>query len=220
MILSRALVVAAVAVAVSVASCASPGDPARSGEPGTSPASSVTSAGQDDLRSALLTVDDLPSGFTEAAVPDNGGLGDFKGCPLLDTSSSSDVNAQAALVFTSGATAVSETILQMSEDSARQSMSGLARVPSECHEFTANVSGLDVAFTPDVLDLASMGDETVALRLTAQVAGLPVAIEEHVVAVRHGRTILIVTHAAPGSTDRAVTESITRAAYEKAVRRQ
>jgi hypothetical protein len=213
------LAVAAMAVAALVAACTGPRDLGPSGEPGAPPSSSVTPApGQDDVRSALLTVDDLPPGFTEIPVPDTSGLGDFEGCPLLETGQSSDIEAEAAVAFTDGTAVVSETILRLPEDSARQAMSGLARVPGECREFTTKVGGVDIAFTLDVLDLAPMGEETVALRLTAQLAGLA-ELEEHAVTVRHG-TILIVTHVASGSADRAVTESIAHAAYEKVAQRR
>jgi hypothetical protein len=166
-----------------------------------------------------LSVDDLPSGFVKVSLPDAGGLG-VDGCPLLDTGHSSDVDAQAAVAFTRGSVVVGETILQTSESNARQSMSKLARVPGECREFTAKIEGLDFLFTPSVLDFAPIGEETVALRLTAQFAGLPAAIEEHVVTVRRGGTILIVSHVAPGSVDRVITESITHAAFEKVTRQR
>jgi hypothetical protein len=220
MISTCALVTAAMVVTVSVAACGSPRDLGPSGEPGASPSSSATpTPGRDDVRSALLTIDDLPSGFTEVAIPDSGGVGDFEGCPLLDTGQSGDVDAEAAVAFTNGAVVVSETIMQLPEESARQTMSGLARVPGECHEFKANVSGLDVTFTPDELDIAPLGEDTVALRFTAEVAGLA-ELEEHLVAVRDGHTILVIGHIAPGSPDRAVTESVARAAYEKVSRRR
>lgn len=217
MISPRASVAAAVAVAILATACAG----TLPGTPGPTTSSSVSlTQGQDDVRSALLTVDDLPSGFTEVAVPDEGGLGAIEGCPPLNTGNSSDVDAKAAVAFTDGATVISETILQIPEDGgARQAMSDLARVPSECQEFRTKVGGLDVVFTPNVLDLAPMGDETVALRFTAQLAGVAVELEEHLAAVRHGRTILLVTHIAANSADRAVIDSITRAAYEKVSRR-
>jgi hypothetical protein len=217
MISYRALVLAAMAVTVLVTACT--GTREVPGRPGPASSSSALPApGQNDVRRALLTADDLPSGFTEVAVPDEGALGAIEGCPPLDTGNSSDVDAEAAAAFTDGAAIISETILQMPEDGARQAMSDLAKVLSECREFRTTIGGLDIVFTPNMLDLAPMGDETVALRFIAQLAGTAVKLEEHMVAVRHGGTLLLVTHIAAGSVDRAVTESISRTAYEKVAR--
>jgi hypothetical protein len=104
----------------------------------------------------------------------------------------------------------------MPTSDARESMSELARVPSECGRFTAQAGGLEIPFAAAKLDLAPIGDETVAVRITADVAGLGAVIEEHVVAARHDDIVMTVIHIAPGSVDRALTESVARRAYEKA----
>ncbi|MGQ0779165.1 MAG: hypothetical protein ACT4NY_32920 [Pseudonocardiales bacterium] len=138
----------------------------------------------------------------------------------MDTDHASNTKAEATVAFTRGQTTVSEVLLQMSTGGADELMSTLARVPGECAEFVSELAGLQIAFTAAEFDFASIGEETVALRLTAQVSGLGVMLEEHVVAVRHADMVLVVSHAAPGSADRAVTETVTHAAYEKVAQRQ
>jgi hypothetical protein len=53
------------------------------------------------------------------------------------------------------------------------------------------------------------------LRITGEIAGLGAVIEEHVVAARRGGIVMVVIQVAPGSADRAVTESVARTAHEK-----
>jgi hypothetical protein len=203
-------------VAVLTAGCGGNQDPpAPNGGARSSPATS--SPGQIDLRSALLTAEDLPPGFAETSLPSNVELGAIEGCPLLDTSGSRDAAAEASVAFAGEPAGrfITENLEQMSTSDARKSMSELARVPSECARFTAQASGLEVAFAAANLDLASIGDETVALRITGEIAGLGAVIEEHVVAARHGDIVMMVIQVAQGSADRAVTESVARTAYEK-----
>jgi hypothetical protein len=182
-------------------------------------ASSPTASppGSNDLRSALLTAADLPPGFAESPVPSDIGIGTVEGCPLLDTGRSRAVTGEASVVFAGGSVGrfVTEKLEQMSAGDARESMAELARVPRECGRFIAHVSGLEIAFSAAKLDVAPIGEETVALRITAKMAGLGPAFEEHVVAARYGGIVMTVLQIAAGSADRAVTESVAQRAYEK-----
>jgi hypothetical protein len=216
---TSAFALAVLCVTVVAAGCDGGQDPTTpNGALTSSPtaSSSAASPGQNDLRSALLTVEDLPPGFAESSLPNDVDLGAVDGCPLLDTERSREVAAEASVVF-AGPTGrfITEALEQMSPSDARESMAELARVPTECGTFTAQASGLDVAFAATKLDFASIGEETVAVRITAEIAGLGAGIEEHVVAARRGDIVMTVIHIEPGSADRAATESVARRAYEK-----
>jgi hypothetical protein len=211
---ARALAV--LCVAVLTAGCGGNQDPpAPNGGARSSPATS--SPGRNDLQSALLTAEDLPPGFVESSLPSDVGLGAVEGCPLLDTGRSRDVTAKASVAFAGKPAGrfIVEELEQMSATDARESMSELARVPSECGSYTAQAGGLEMAFSATKLDLPSIGAETVALRITAEIAGLGAVMEEHAVAARHGDVVMVVIQVAPGPADRAVTESVARRAYEK-----
>jgi hypothetical protein len=164
-----------------------------------------------------LTAADLPQGFAESSAPSDIGLGSVEGCPLLDTGRSREVTSEASVMFAGEPVGrfVTEKLEQMALSDARASMSELARVPSECARFTVQAIGLEIAFTAAELDFAPIGEETVALRITAELAGLGTGFEEHVVAVRHGDIVMTVVQIAPGAADRAVTESVAHRAYEK-----
>src|SRR5262249_34435215 len=141
-------------------------------------------SGQHDVQAALLTVADLPAGFTNDVSSSDPGLTGLDSCPPLDTRSFKDVKAEAAAAFGNGAgdKYVTEAILELTTSGPRRSMAGLAGAPRTCHEFTAQVSGVDVVLAVGTLDVPQIGDETSALQLTARAAGLAAVVEEHVVA--------------------------------------
>lgn len=177
-----------------------------------------SSAGQ--VRDALLTVADLPTGWT--AEPDDGSAADkdpsgqYAECPkfaavVKKAAGLEQVDAE----FTSPAgTSLDETIMRSDEAAARDLIAGYAEGVASCPKLTGTTDG--VAFDMDLtaLSFPKLADETFAHRVSAKVTGTSVTMD--MVLVRRGPVVITIVHSAPGPIDTTVTEDITRRALARA----
>jgi hypothetical protein len=173
----------------------------------------VPTSGQ--LRQALLTPGDL-AGFV-TGHDDSGGAG-TSGCPALDSDFSSGSSASAEALLTKAAAGVSirERLRQFSEAGAKAVVSRIRGAAGSCAKFTGTDPKLGrMTFTVTRLSQPAHGDDSTALRITVKPDAYDVMIFENLVAVRHGGTLLVITHVAPTTIDNGLTAAATATAYRK-----
>jgi hypothetical protein len=168
------------------------------------------------LTAALLGPGDLPAGFTVTAPPSGLGDSSLSGCPALSADPpGASATASVALL---GSAAITETLLQLPAAAATAAMANFIALPTACRTFSGVVQGIPVAFTTAPLPLGSLGDAMASVRITATLAGAGVTIDEDVVVVRHGNTIIFVVNAGT-SANSGLTSTAARAAVTRVTAR-
>lgn len=204
----RLLVPAVVAVlAAAAAGCttAAPATPvaATTAEP---------TGGAGPLTSALLTVADLPLGFTaQEGVPEAAALG----CAGIDgvyLSAGTAERAAVSFAHTLTAAFVNETITTRPDGAAATALARFRRAATECARFT----GPDgTAYRVTAVPLPRFGDGSAALRVTS---GLAEARPVELAAVRVGDTVVAVAAAKAGAGDADLTRTVVARALAKLTR--
>ncbi|MET0423312.1 MAG: hypothetical protein ABW046_05530 [Actinoplanes sp.] len=197
--------------------------PAPSPTVTTSPRpASVKPPTEGELRSALLTADDLP-GFTvqstSAGGSSAGPSGEFQGCPALteETTTAGVPSVSVSVQLSQGVTGpfVSEAVTASSVEQARQTVAGVAQVFDECRQFTAQANGTTMTSTTGTLDMPPLGDETAAFRMTTTSPTLPIPLRAEVVLIRHRAVTIQIMHISISTVDTAVTRSAAQQAWRK-----
>jgi hypothetical protein len=112
---------------------------------------------------------------------------------------------------------VVETITDTGADTAAALLTKLRSVKQNCHQFDGQMAGgIKLQVTIDDLSMAKIGDDTVAYRLTATVPGAGAALYAHLVTVRVGGLLVLVSLMQMSSPDVGATEKIVRQATAKA----
>ena len=168
------------------------------------------------LAAALLGPGDLPAGFTVTTPPSGLGDSSLSGCPPLSTDPPG-ASATASVALLGSAAAITETLVQLPSAAATTAMADFTALPTTCGTFSGVVQGAPVAFTTAPLPLGSFGDATASARITATLAA-GVTIDEDVVVVRHGNTIIFVVNAGL-SADSGLTSTAARAAVARVTAR-
>jgi len=172
----------------------------------------------------LLTPAEIPGGGTFTVSPIQGAnpaadLGNgIEGCGGNETPGDASVSALAVAQVSLTGPYVAENITVTSYQEAEHKMAALADVVKNCDHFSASAGGgltADVTIGP--LTVAPVGDQVVAFRLTASIQGAGVGLYAHVVTVRTGNVLVLVTHMTLTSPDVQITESIVQAAVNKAL---
>ncbi|MFI1997059.1 hypothetical protein [Actinoplanes sp. NPDC020271] len=174
-----------------------------------------------ELERALLTVTDLPTGWSADpdGKPGHDSPEQFAECPKY-----------AALVrklngMAEGATGfVSPTGSDVSENLRSLSQTGAAALFAEqteaitaCPRLTGTTdSGLSFTMSLTALSFPRLGDETFAFRGATTAYGTTVTAD--VVTVRRGGVLVGIAHTAKGPVDTAVTEDLIRRALDKAAK--
>jgi hypothetical protein len=201
----------------------SSGDRARTVPQDTATAAHQTGKGpakqlsDGQLRAALLTVQDMPTGFTVDTDTSKDSAGTLQGCEQLDgLNQNAGTGLDIEAKFTKGGFGpfVSETLGQKDEKEAKAAVDKFADALSSCK--TAKSTGTDgkvTEFHLSPLSFPKLGDDTFALRMSADAEGLTIGID--VIVVRRAGVMLVVLNAGVGSPDSAITETVARKALAK-----
>jgi hypothetical protein len=191
--------------------------PSPSPRPTTSPR--PTNA---ELQAALLTPAELPAiGFQAepvTSVADGGNL--LSGCPFA-TTGQVNPTAQAQETFSAGNSGpdISEMLLQYPVSIAKGQMAQIAETANACSIFSGNDQGviLRVSVTREAFE--SFGDETVALRVSADVIrARNLTVNSDLVAVRLGGTVILITNGGI-PLDTGLTQTLVSSAFSRAAAR-
>jgi hypothetical protein len=107
---------------------------------------------------------------------------------------------------------ISETLLQYPVSVAEMQMEQFAQVADECSSFAVTTHGLSIDVGIALEAFPSLGDQTLALRVSADVVTDGITITGDVVAVRHEGTVMVVTNVAL-PLNSGLTRSVVAAAY-------
>ncbi|WP_306214996.1 hypothetical protein [Actinoplanes sp. RD1] len=198
--------------------------------PTAPPAPSATAPGkartwtEAELRSALLEAAELPGDFSAApagAVPMAGGTTGLEGCGA-SPAPSSEGSPSATAVFQGGMTGpfVAELLVSArSVPDATGAMAALRAAPGECAEFSVEgPDGTRLTMRLGQLSVPATGDETAAFRMTATYGSTGLNLYAHVVTVRLGAVLVMVTVLQLSAPDVATTGDVVRRAVTKARR--
>ncbi|HEY0806485.1 MAG TPA: hypothetical protein VGD84_15540 [Pseudonocardiaceae bacterium] len=168
---------------------------------------------RDMLAAALLGPGDLPAGFTVTAPPNGLGDSSLSGCPPLSTDPpGASATVSVALLSNAQGAAITETLVQLPAAAATAAMANFTALPTTCRMFSGVVQGIPVAFTTAPLPLGPFGDAMASVRITATLGS--VTVDEDVVVVRHGSTVIFVVNAGTsgnsGLTSTAARAAVTR----------
>ncbi|GAA4927777.1 hypothetical protein [Actinoplanes utahensis] len=174
----------------------------------------------DQVKAALLTVADLPTGWS--AEPDDGSAPEdasenYAECPEFAAvvKKAAGVEQLDADFKSPAGTSLDETIMTLNESGARDLVAGYAKGVAACPKLTTKTDGgttFDMYMT--ALSFPKLADETVAHRVTAEVSGTTVNLD--MVLVRRGGVVITLVQTATGVIDTAVTEDVARRALTKA----
>lgn len=223
------------AVASQTSTPAASATPASTVVPSASPAGSPAAAspsGRTDLAAALLTVSDMPSGWTETNL--NIDLAATQPCgrpiPVVDAATGQQ---EAAYRENRLGPYVAQRVMAYAGGDAAQAMSATRTLLEECKEWKGNHAGRELTFrvSPSPLQVSGLGDEAFAVQLTIEgfaggglVGGLlnnVVSAKSVVVVVRQGGYTFLLAQADGGvgnpSVDGGRTEQLARLAEQRLV---
>jgi hypothetical protein len=166
------------------------------------------------LRAALLAVTDLPAGFTEDTSPEPASTP--SGCKELQALDKQD-GTKLEAKFTRGnfGPFVTHTLDQApSEAAAHEALAKVSGALSRCRTFTSKADdGSTVTVKLGALSFPNLGEETYALRMTADSQGLTLAGD--VIVVRQDAIQVLITNLGVGAVDTQLTETVARRALGK-----
>jgi hypothetical protein len=231
-----ALALAAASSLLLVSAC---GDDDTAATPTTTASPSPTASvavvlSEAELEARLLTVDDLPSGFTESTDDDADDAAEDEGLGLtsddpqcqavLDRSEESEAESTASVAFESedSTTLVGEDLESFEQDGAERSLSDARDGVETCDSVRFEDGDGELTVEELTLD-EEYGDETVAARFTGQIDlgdGEQIEMTVDVVSVRIVNNVVSVTVFSLGGSAEADasavdTEEIVRAAVDK-----
>lgn len=174
-----------------------------------------------ELSAALLTVADLPTGYT--AVPpteddDSETTGGDDECSakfkeLSDAEGTEAASAEASFEGGGLGTILEESLESYEdEDQLKQRFDDVVSVLSECPTFSSTEDGETTDFTLGALSFPKLGDDTVALAITGKTPDFEVKL--NIVVVRLGRNVMSVSQGGL-TADAAALEQAARAGLDK-----
>jgi hypothetical protein len=165
---------------------------------------------------ALLTTDDLPPGFAKMPTTDLTTSGYEDDCPPLSEPAPPEV--KASITFQHGASLVNEMLLEMPSKDTDDYFNEITPPLDDCVGAVGEQNGFEVTITAvEPLRVATLGDETRAVKINAQAEIANLSIQQNTVAIRQGNVAILMTYAGWPTVDIGLTESTTRAAYDKAL---
>ncbi|GAA2088716.1 hypothetical protein GCM10009801_52560 [Streptomyces albiaxialis] len=200
-----------------------------SGGSGSSPSASPTrppgALSKAELKKALLTEQDFPSGWaaTDLGASDKAGdLGaDNKQCQgLLDAVSGDKSRTEATRDFEKSESGpfVSNGVASYGKSGAKKALRDFKRLSSRCKGFTSKGGGGAVTFTVAPMTLPAFGDESAGLRLTGRAKGGPadgLALSMQLLVARVGPSTTGVAHMSVLGPDGKITSKLMRRAVER-----
>lgn len=170
----------------------------------------------------MLTQSEVGPGF--AQQPQGSGIGEnslSNACPALGGPNPSEtaIRAFAKDPNSTSITDVTEELLQYTVSQAKAQLNQFAQVADECPSFTvviptSQLGKLTVQIGVAVQTFPGIGDQTAAIRVTADVITLGVIVRGDIVAVRHGGTVILVVNVAL-QVDSGLTRSVAEGAFKK-----
>ena len=178
---------------------------------------------QSDLEAALLTAPEVGPNFTEQ--PQGSGISVNSlnnACPAVGGGANPSETAIRAFVANPNSTSitdVTEELLQYPVSDAKAQLDQFAQVAKACPSFavvipTSSLGNLTVQIGVADEAFPAVGDQTAALRVTADVITVGVTVSGNIVAVRHGGTVILVVNVAL-QVDSGLTRSVLDEAYRK-----
>ena len=212
----RALVASGLVMAVVATGCSK--GAATSGSVGTSdPATTATTVLTDaDLQPMLLTVDDMPTGWsidtTDSSNSSDGMPKCLQELDSLDTGPS-DASAEAKFIGSaSGLPAADETIGPFGPGAPSTFDQATAFLDS-CSDVSFDSDGQHISGTMGKMAFPAVGDQSAAWRMSYTVQGLPLTID--VVLARQGDLGVLVSAAYFGTADPRFLQTMTTKALSK-----
>ena len=204
-----------IAILAAVAACSAPDTDRARTLPDQPAATATSNAAPDkiDLNATLLTLKDMPTGFTPDTSSPTGD--DDSGCEPLDKADAGEQSGVEAS-FTKGdfGPFIEQSLAQLPIDRAQRSMDQLATVLDKCRTITdVNEDGTKIRFRLSGLSFPRIGDDTFAFRMKADSNGF--TMNADVVAIRRGGVLTLIVHLGLGAIDSALTEKIARKALTK-----
>jgi predicted small secreted protein len=172
---------------------------------------------EEQLRAALLTINDMPTGFTLDATNKKDSNSNFQGCEqLAGLEQRSDTENGIDVSFTKGGFGpfVSESLGQKTEQGAKDALDKFANAFSACktvRSIGSDGKAIELKLSP--LSFPKLGDDTFALRMSGDAEGITVGFD--VVVIRRSGVMILILNAGIGSPDSAITETVARKALEK-----
>ena len=175
-----------------------------------------------ELQAALLTLAELPNEGFQVEPSDSGTdpgslLAD---CPFATVGQVSSI-AQESETFSAGSTGpdISEMLLQYPVSVAKGQMEQFAETANTCSSFPVSYHGVVLKIDITREAFPSFGDDTVALRISADVISAHnLTVDSDVVVVRRGGTMILVTNAGI-PLDTGLTRTMVAAAEAKVAAR-
>lgn len=173
----------------------------------------------EQARSALLTVTDLPTGWsakpdTDTAKKDSSG--DYQECPKLaavfkELESVDDISAD----FTSSTGSdVSEAIMPVTVSAAERLVTEFSEAVTTCKVLSTQTdSGMPFDMYLTALSFPKLADETFAFRTTAALMGATVNAD--MALVRRNGVLIFIVQTAAEQIDTGATEDVARRALTK-----
>jgi hypothetical protein len=189
--------------------------------PRPSPSATATIPTQADLETALLSPADVGSGYVAQLVTGPGNAALLSGCPTLNDNPAG-VLADAADTLTAAGTETSfgDALYLVDPRDAASDMAAYAAVPQDCGDFSSVISGVAFHFITEPLTVASLGDQTTAMRLTMTINTGSLVITQYLdfVVILHHSTIIVVlvSNAVP---DIDLTQDTANTAYQNVASR-
>lgn len=183
--------------------------------PTTSTGPATAAASTADLTSSLLTVDDMPAGWT--TTPPSADSGGVASCSALDNRSWQQLPNRAEADFQGSSLGpfLAEKLVSGTAAQISAAWSAFAQATAQCSSFSTKSSdGTTQKFTLSGLSFPSYGDATYAFAVTVSNSGLNASGD--VVIVRKGAELVEVMALAIGNLPVSLVEQAVSKAVAKA----
>lgn len=173
---------------------------------------SFTGPSSEKLKDALLTLEDLPEGWTLALAPNQQDPGASTLCGV-QVDLSRRIAAESA-AFQRGQTGLAQAVLLFHPRSSEAFMSSVRKAIEDCRQWQSTANGTAITWKAEPLSFAGLGDEMIAVRLSG---ASRTPIEVIGVYLWRNDVVDILVHTAIGSAtvDINETERFVRLANEK-----
>ncbi len=181
---------------------------------------------QTELEAALLTASEVGPGFSVQAPGSGISEGSLtNACPAVAAGSNPSETAIRAFVANPGTLSVddvTEELLQFTVSGAEAQLDQFAQVVNACGSFSVTIptsaENLQVQIGLANEAFPAVGDQTAAIRVTADVVTLGVTVTGDIIAVRYGGTVVLMVNVAlEVSSD--LTRSVVDTAFAKVAAR-
>ena len=185
--------------------------------------SKYSTLAKSELKSVVLSLDEMPTGFAVDPDPSEESEDDFTsgdpGCQALVESSDNKENevAQAVVAFTQGdfGPFVEETVSIAKIGTAADNFSDARKGLKDCDSYVAGTGDDTAKIKVGAMSFPNLGDETLAYQRSGDASGFP--FTGHAVAVRLGDNVVFVTALGIGgaAVESETLEKIARLAVKK-----